>query len=52
MSSLTPQEQKMLQQAETRARLEHKNKEAARIHLLAMQALLARKPILPEQAFK
>ena len=42
----------MLQQVEAKIRLEQKNKEAARLHLLAMQALLARSPILPRQPYK
>jgi hypothetical protein len=42
----------MLQQVEAKIRLEQKNKEAARLHLLAMQALLARSPILPRHPYK
>ena len=42
----------MLQQVEAKIRLEQKNKEAARLHLLAMQALLARTPILPSAPYK
>jgi hypothetical protein len=52
MSTLAQQEMKLLRQAEAKARLEQKNKEAAKLHLLAVQALLAQRPILPAQPFK
>lgn len=45
MSKMSLNEQKLLQAAETKARLAQQNKDAARVHLLAMQALLARQPI-------
>lgn len=45
MSQITQKEMKLLAQAEQKARLAQKNKEAARLHLLAMQAILARAPI-------
>lgn len=45
MSSLTQAQMKALQQAETRAILAARNKEAAKAHLLRMQTLLARRPI-------
>lgn len=49
MSSLSQAEMKVLKQVEEKQRLEQKNKEAARLHLLAVQALLARAPILPRK---
>jgi len=49
MSSLPPQEMKVLQLLEAKLRLEQKNKDAARVHLLSIQALLARQPILPKK---
>lgn len=45
MSNMSIKEQKLLAQAEARAVQELRNKEAARIHLLAMKDLLARTPI-------
>lgn len=51
MSSLPPQEMKVLQALEAKLRLEQKNKEAAKVHLLAMQALLARAPIISPRPF-
>ena len=47
MSSLTQAEMKVLKQAEEKARLAAQNKEAARVHLLAVQSYLARRAILP-----
>lgn len=49
MSSNSQAEMKALKQLEEKARLEQKNKEAARIHLLAVQSLLVRAPILPQK---
>lgn len=43
MSSLTLVQQKALQQAEARARLDAANKEAARTQLLRIQILLAQR---------
>ena len=51
MSSLQQQEMKALQVLEAKVRLEQKNKEAAKVHLLAMQALLARNPIIAPKPF-
>lgn len=45
MSSLTQAQLKALQQAETRAVLDARNKEAARVQLLRIQNLLAQRPI-------
>ena len=46
MSSLTHQEMKILQRVEAKARLAQQNKDAARAHLLTVQALLAQRPII------
>lgn len=51
MSQNSQLEMKLLQQAEAKARLIQKNKEAARLHLVAMQAILARAPIIPQKPF-
>lgn len=45
MSKMTQAELKLLQQAEAKALLVQKNKEAARVHLLAIQSYLSRAPI-------
>jgi hypothetical protein len=48
MSNFSPQHQKLLQQAaavEARETLIARNKEAARMHLLRIQQLLAQKPL-------
>jgi hypothetical protein len=42
---MNQKEVKLLQQAEAKAVLAQKNKEAARIHLLQIQTYLARTPI-------
>jgi hypothetical protein len=49
MSQISSQEMKLLKQAEEKARLAQKNKETARLHLLAVQAILARAPVLPRK---
>jgi len=49
MSSNSQAEMKALKQLEEKARLEQKNKEAARLHLLQIQSQLARAPILPRK---
>jgi len=51
MSSLDSKEMKALKQLEDRLRLEQQNKAAAKVHLLAMQALLSRNPIVPAKPF-
>lgn len=48
MSKMSQVELKLLQVAEQKARLAQQNKDAARVHLLAMQSLIARQPI-PEK---
>lgn len=50
MSKLSQVELKLLQAAEQKARLAQKNKEAAKLHLLAMQILLSRAPITTRRA--
>jgi hypothetical protein len=42
MSAMTPQQLKLLEQAERKLFLEQQNKEAAKLHLLAVQAYLAK----------
>lgn len=51
MSSLDQKEMKALKQLEDSLRLKQQNKAAAKAHLLAMQALLARSPIVPAKPF-
>jgi hypothetical protein len=44
MSKMSQNELKLLQQAEQKARLVQQNKDAARVHLLAVQIILSRAP--------